>query len=378
MVKILNALFTGTLLLLSFLIFINPQKTNIRANKWFCLFVFCLFLISFETLLGDLNVKIENQFVDILINLSNFSIAPIFYLSVCYFIEPARRWKRISFFHFSFPLLLILLQIVTLFVVEQSDEVSPKVQTLATIIFFIVFGSQVLIYCILAYRKLLKHQKNIPFFSSSTEKINLKWLQYICIGIITIATFWVFDIIFQISEKNYYFDVFSSALYFFSSFFIAFYWLRQTEIFPYSQIQISEIKEIITETHLHQENRKKLLSDEKLETCKNELIALMSTTKPYLDCELTLVKLASQMKISAHVLSYIINNGFNENFYQFINRHRIEEAKKLIANPQMNHLNLIGISYEVGFNSKTVFNTTFKKHTGKTPTEFKKTINTEA
>jgi len=50
-----------------------------------------------------------------------------------------------------------------------------------------------------------------------------------------------------------------------------------------------------------------------------------------------------------------------ENFYQFVNRYRIEESKKLLLNPDMNHLSLVGIGYEVGFNSKTVFNTTFKK-----------------
>ena len=78
------------------------------------------------------------------------------------------------------------------------------------------------------------------------------------------------------------------------------------------------------------------------------------------------------MNCTPHQLSYIINNGFDENFYQFINRFRIEEAKKLILNPNMNHLSLLGIGFEVGFNSKSVFNTTFKKNTGKTPSEFKK------
>ena len=98
----------------------------------------------------------------------------------------------------------------------------------------------------------------------------------------------------------------------------------------------------------------------------------MDNKKPFLDPELSLFKLASQLDISSHLLSYVINNGCDENFHQFINRYRIEEAKKMIQDSGMQHLSLMGIAFEVGFNSKTVFNTTFKKSTNQTPSEFKK------
>lgn len=98
----------------------------------------------------------------------------------------------------------------------------------------------------------------------------------------------------------------------------------------------------------------------------------MQIEKPFLNSDLSLVKLAKRIDVSAHTLSYVINKGFNENFYQFINGYRITAAQKLILDSNMEHLSLLGIGFEVGFNSKTVFNTTFKKVTGKTPSEFKK------
>jgi YesN/AraC family two-component response regulator len=147
--------------------------------------------------------------------------------------------------------------------------------------------------------------------------------------------------------------------------------MKQKEIFPFTTSQKEEIMEIVKESFIKSDLKKKLLSDEKLEEFKSDLILLMVTKKPFLDAELTLVKLAEQMEISSHLLSYLINNGFDENFYQFVNRYRVEEAKKLLSDNNMNHLSLIGIAYEVGFNSKTVFNTTFKKITGLTPTQFK-------
>jgi AraC-like DNA-binding protein len=108
-----------------------------------------------------------------------------------------------------------------------------------------------------------------------------------------------------------------------------------------------------------------------MEELKSMLLHIMENNKPFLDCELTLVKLASMMDISLHQLSYLINTGFDDNFYQFINRYRIEETKKMLLDEKSNHLSFQGIALEVGFKSKSVFNATFKKHTGQTPSEYK-------
>ena len=98
----------------------------------------------------------------------------------------------------------------------------------------------------------------------------------------------------------------------------------------------------------------------------------METEKPFLSSDLSLFSLANQLSVSAHNLSFIINEYSGENFNQFVNRYRVEEAKKMIVNSKNNHLSILGIGFEVGFNSKSVFNTTFKKLTNQTPNEFKK------
>ncbi|MCC5648212.1 helix-turn-helix domain-containing protein, partial [Nostoc sp. CHAB 5824] len=56
----------------------------------------------------------------------------------------------------------------------------------------------------------------------------------------------------------------------------------------------------------------------------------------------------------------------------FINKYRIEEAKSLLFSEKFNHLNILGIAFQSGFNSKTTFNITFKKHTGLSPTDYVK------
>ena len=79
------------------------------------------------------------------------------------------------------------------------------------------------------------------------------------------------------------------------------------------------------------------------------------------------------MNASCNETSFVINELYRDNFYNFINKYRVEEAKILLLSEKYNQLNILGIAYESGFNSKTTFNTTFKKHTGFSPTDFVKT-----
>ncbi len=95
----------------------------------------------------------------------------------------------------------------------------------------------------------------------------------------------------------------------------------------------------------------------------------MKEKKPYLDDALTLQKLAEQIDIPEKRLSFIINKVVGKHFYDYINFHRIEEAKTLLKNKG---LNIQEIMYEVGFNSKSSFNTAFKKNTSTTPSAYRK------
>lgn len=99
-----------------------------------------------------------------------------------------------------------------------------------------------------------------------------------------------------------------------------------------------------------------------------DLSSYMSTQKPYLDNSLTLQDLAQQTNSSERQLSFLINKVLGQHFYDYINSYRIEEACRLLL---QNDLNIQQIMYEVGFNSKSSFNTAFKKNTGQTPSQFR-------
>jgi AraC-like DNA-binding protein len=96
----------------------------------------------------------------------------------------------------------------------------------------------------------------------------------------------------------------------------------------------------------------------------------MKKQRPYLNPKLALQDLADMMNVNLHTLSWIINDGYNKNFFDFVNDYRIEEFKRLAATEQYKNYTFLAIAMEVGFSSKTTFNRAFKKYTGKTPREF--------
>jgi AraC-like DNA-binding protein len=119
---------------------------------------------------------------------------------------------------------------------------------------------------------------------------------------------------------------------------------------------------------------KSTLTGERSEQYLKRLLALMETEKPYTDGDLTLPALATRLSVSPHHLSQIINERLNQTFTDFVNSYRVEEAKRRLLDPAFKHYSVLGIAEEVGFNSKSSFNSVFKKHTNMTPSEFRKAL----
>jgi AraC-like DNA-binding protein len=125
------------------------------------------------------------------------------------------------------------------------------------------------------------------------------------------------------------------------------------------------------------ENKKKSyekssLTPEIEENTLQKLQALMNHEKPFLSSEFSMPALAKMLNVSPHHLSQILNESLHQNFFEFAAHYRIEEAKKLLASREKAHLKIEEIAEMVGYNSKSAFNTSFKKLTGTTPSEFKR------
>lgn len=115
-----------------------------------------------------------------------------------------------------------------------------------------------------------------------------------------------------------------------------------------------------------------LLNADKSAEYATRLLAYLSENESFLNPDLSLRELASQIEIHPNHLSWLLNNNFGKNYNEFINTYRVEAFKLNAKAPKNAHLTIEGLAYESGFNSKTVFNTYFKKETGLTPKQFLK------
>jgi len=110
---------------------------------------------------------------------------------------------------------------------------------------------------------------------------------------------------------------------------------------------------------------------------KENLLALLDEEKIYKENGISLDLLSEKLGTSRHNTSQVINEHFSMNFYELMNKYRIDEAVDLIKNEKDNNLNIIDIAYKVGFNNKVTFNKSFKKALSVTPSQYIKSLNSE-
>ncbi len=100
----------------------------------------------------------------------------------------------------------------------------------------------------------------------------------------------------------------------------------------------------------------------------------MEREHPYLDPEINITKLSRMLDVRPEYLSEVLNDKLGQNFFDFINRYRIEAFKTQCISETNKHLSIVGIAYSCGFNSKASFYRAFKKFEGKTPIAYMQSV----
>ena len=291
-----------------------------------------------------------------------FLVSPINFISIIHFTNPNFKFKVWDIKYLIIPGILLLL--IWLQVSLNQEE------GLLFYITIVLILSQALFYIIASYLNIRKHKKNILTFSSNTTDIDLNWLEQVIISLLAMC---VITIIYNICFVGSNPDFFVNTLFLILIFRISFSSLKQKEIYPTNS---ADRKDILSINEHVEPIRKKVITDEELVEKKTLLNNLMKEQEPFLNSDLTLVKLADLIGLTSHQLSYVINTGFNENFFHYVNKYRVDKAKALLTESSHKNITILGIGFDSGFSSKTVFNTTFKKFTGVTPSEFKKRSST--
>ncbi len=356
--KFILILLYGSLILLSYIALANPMRVNKKANQFFGFFLLYWSIYWIVNILEICGIYISDFLRFIFLYAQIFT--PIFlYYSVVFYANPSYKFQKKDAICLIIPLIYFVLLIF-----------SKKNQNLYTLINFIsIFHN--LPYITIVYFKIVFFQKKLKTFSSNTENIDLKWLKRMSLllfyTIIITVCYELFNFFVYKMHQHLVMDFLFLIIVYNSAYHI----LQQKEIYPIDKNERGVLLSLELESETIKENKKQLIPDDEFEELKQKLSLLMDNDMPYLNGELNLLKLSDLLEITSHELSYLINNGFNENFFQFVNKYRVEYAKKILKNPTRKKDSMLSIAFESGFNSKTSFNTIFKKITNLTPTEFR-------
>jgi AraC-like DNA-binding protein len=234
------------------------------------------------------------------------------------------------------------------------------------------------IYVILSLIKLSGHSKSIANDFSYTEQINLNWLKFVIGGL---GFVFLVVIVSNVLVRFPFLGVamHEHLIYFalsISVFFLGYFGIKQQAIYTSDPSVLNEVA-----SRPQKKQKKKAsqylhsgLKQKEAEGHAAEIKDYFEKEKPFLDGKLSLSEVAQHMNISVNHLSQVINEQLRMTFFDFVNSYRVDEVKARLSSPDVKNFTLLGIAYDSGFNSKSSFNSIFKKFTGLTPSQFAKQL----
>ena len=230
------------------------------------------------------------------------------------------------------------------------------------VIYSVIMNFSILVYLSFAFLTIRTKNQNLKGYYSSLEKINYNWLKLV---VSAFFIMWIVDIINWVLGSLEISSHILSELLTFTSLSINFVFAN---LLILKSLRLPEMEEI---QEIHKYEKSPLTVQTKNDILQR-LEDLMIKEKMFLNSSITLGEIADKLSVIPRYLSQVINELKGQNFYDFVNSYRIEEAKKILSDPSHDDEKILAVLFESGFNSKSVFNTVFKKITGITPSEYRR------
>jgi putative ABC transport system permease protein len=352
------------------LVFFTSVKLNRRSNFFLALVLLSVSLVNLANSLQDMGVIARNNILWFL----PFNCTLLIPFCLCYFIFyladtnlKISKKEYLLLVPFGIQLSLKCLQLILYFTnrsflyrhLSKFDAIEKALEGIA------------IVYCIIVIIVLIKRirifQEQLQNNYADIERKSLHWVKQVLLYVTVLWILWIIPYLYaSITHTpliDYLYPLWLGIA-------VAVYWLAYTmhlrrDIFEYTPalaLAITEPTKPLSEMPSAWEEHYKMLT------------RLMEEEKLYLDMDISMTILAEKMQLSKGYLSKIINQKEGLNFYDYINKYRVAEVIKKLSDPAFAHLSMYGLALECGFKSKSTFNLSFKKTTGKTPSEYKSTL----
>ncbi|MBK7214746.1 MAG: helix-turn-helix domain-containing protein [Bacteroidales bacterium] len=350
------------------------------------------------------------------------SFSPVFYIYLLSITQTNFRLKSRHLLHFIPAATVLIINTPYLFLPHELKlefirfgysmiELDNRLKYLIFIFVFGMYGIsniQLISYLLASIRVYRKHRDFIANHYSYTENIDLSWTRALIIAFIIF--FVLNNLLFIIGFKQHIASLLFYTLSMLSiTLFAGLQALKQKEIeIPDNEIidveapsrlpqreetlsipdiendykhalseddtemKVETIQKTIENEPIFNKYSNSSLSEEQKASLIKQLETLIENEKIYTIDNLSIHDVALRLGTNSKYISQIINEYYQKNFYNYINEFRIEEAKRLLKKEDNNKYSILGIANMVGFSSKSAFNSAFRKFTGTTPSEFRK------
>jgi putative ABC transport system permease protein len=325
----LGVIFTGLnfALLLAF-----TKKVGRSANRLLALAL--VVMVLWMVRISAMDTRLPLQF--------SLALGPLIFFYVRKLTRPEYQFSRKDLLHFI-PVIL-----------EQIMLTSPVLPFLSLI--------SVITYLYFAHRLIERFYRRQKFNGGDRYRVELRWLHKLLTGFGLLWLLWI-----PLTAIGYYYHVGEQAYY------------------PFYLCAAAMLIWIAIAAYLRPEvsvpiNPPAFLKPSPPAELKQKGVWLKNVVKTnlyYRDPELSLVSLAEKLGLTTHELSRILNSVLKKSFNDFINEYRVADVVRRMQDPAYDHLTLMGIAYDSGFNSKSAFHRIFKERTGKSPAEYKADVKKE-
>ncbi len=367
------------------------KKSNHKDNKILGVFMLILFVL----LLSNFFYYIRQYFIVVyfryyIVLPLVLSIPPALFLYIEALTVEGFEFTRKKLRHFYPAIFILILNLVFygtlpdkekfLFVVKgylldfSKESIHMRIVYEIKKFTDIIYYVQIVVYIILMIISFKRHKNNIERYFSYKEGISLNWLKIFIIIFIILSSLDAFENILSLQLRKYWeiIDAIEIILY---VYFLGYFGIKQMLIYSNETPVAQKNENIEQKNNLKNNIQDKYINSPLSETQKSEIIKginyFMEQEKLFLNNKLTIDVLSDKLKTNKKYLSQTINETYKKNFYSFVNEYRIKEAEKLLKSIESKKLSIEGIAKSVGFNSKSSFNSAFKKYTGLTPSSYK-------
>ncbi len=366
-----QGLFLGVLIL--------HKYSSLLANRFLASLMFLhaaiLLQMSLQNLVG---LEANSRLVMVVIGLS-FLVAPLHYLYAKYLTRPGDKPTRRDFLHLI-PFLVFELLVLGFYWPEKEAGTSFSENEWMNNFgsFHLAVMIQYGAYLLKIQRDLQRYSKRLQEVFSTLDQIKLTWLR----NITWLAMFVVFVyatefllLVLGVGTSEYF--AVSSILLVLYVYAMGYLGLFKSEVLSSSPLRealqsSAEVETPQSEGSPQAKYSKSGLSLEDLAHYQDKLLSVMEESFPYTESGLTLDQLSGMVGLSPHNLSEVINRGLGQNFFEFVNGYRVKMVQASLVDPQKAHMTVLALSLDAGFASKSTFNSIFKKHTGLTPSAWRK------